>query len=109
MCGVRSSSCSGAIEMTLKLECMITELERQLRNAHATQRKGCKEAVWTQEQLAKELQHVKDGRVWASVREEQAKRRRVEAQRDELRAEVGRLNDQVGNRSRKHAAEMDLG
>ena len=33
--------------------------------------------------------------------------RRVEAQRDELMAEVVRLNEQVNSRSRKHAADMD--
>ena len=37
------------------------------------------------------MQRLKDGRVWASVREEEAKRRRVEAQRDDLKAEVARL------------------
>lgn len=64
-------------------------------------------AAKTQEQLEGELQRVKEGRVWSAVHEEQATRVRVEAQRDELKAEVVRLNEQVNSRSRKHAANMD--
>ena len=60
-----------------------------------------------QEELTVELERAKAGRVWASVRAEEDKRRRVEGQRDELKAEVARLSQLVNARSRKHSAEMD--
>ena len=41
------------------------------------------------------------------IRKEEAKRRRVEAQRDELKAEVARLTGEVNSRSRKYSAEKD--
>ena len=96
-----------AMETTTRLEGLITDLEKQLRSAHAAMRKGGQMAAKTQEQLEGELQRVKEGRVWSAVHEEQATRVRVEAQRDELKAEVVRLNEQVNSRSRKHAANMD--
>ena len=86
---------------------MIYELEGQLRHAHAALRKGSMEAARSHDELVLELERIRAGRVWANVREEEAKRRRVGAQRDELKAEVARLSEQVGARSRKHAAEMD--
>ena len=66
------------IETTTRLENTITELERQLRSAHAALLKGGLEASNTQQQLEDELQRARGGRVWASVREEESKRRRVE-------------------------------
>ena len=41
------------------------------------------------------------------MREKQEARRRVEAQRDELKTEVARLTQNLNSRSRKHAAEKD--
>eukprot|EP00966_Prymnesium_polylepis_P069947 1626072-Prymnesium_polylepis.1 len=94
-------------EKVTRLEGMITKLEAQLRHAHTALRKGATEAERAQEKLTGELQRAKEGRIWASVREEEAKRLRVEAQRDELKVEVARLAEQISGRSRKHAAEMD--
>eukprot|EP00966_Prymnesium_polylepis_P121760 2814385-Prymnesium_polylepis.1 len=96
-----------AIATTTRLEGVITGLEAQLRRAHAALRKGGQVAEREREQLEGEVQRLKDGRGWATAREEEAKRRRVEAQRDELKAEVARLLEQVNARSRKHSAEMD--
>ena len=92
---------------TTRLEGVITNLEKQLRQAHTALHKGGKDAERVHQQLMKEVQHLRDGRVWAAVREEEAKRRRIEGQRDELKAEVARLTGEVNARSRKHAAEMD--
>ena len=86
---------------------MLTQLERQFRSAHAALRQGGKEAVRTQEQLASKVQRLQDGRAWSTAHYEQAKRQRIEMQRDELKAEVARLAQQVNARSGKHAAEMD--
>eukprot|EP00966_Prymnesium_polylepis_P337089 7391883-Prymnesium_polylepis.1 len=94
-------------ERVASLEGMIRELQRQVQRAQAALRKGGKEAEREKEQLTGEMERLREGRVWASVREEEAKRRRVEAQRDELKAEVARLTEQVHARSRKHSAEMD--
>ena len=98
---------SQAIERTTRLEGVTRELEQQLRRAQVALRKGGQVASQVQEQMASELERVKDARVWSAVREEEAKRHRIEAQRDQLKAEVVRLTAEVNSRSRKHAAEMD--
>ena len=67
----------------------------------ARQRDRKEAGARAQEELASELERVKDGRVWSAVRDEEAKRRRVEAQRDELKAEVQRLTEQANARSRR--------
>ena len=63
-----------AMETTTRLEGLISDLEKQLRSAHAAMRKGGQMAAKTQEQLEDELQRVKEGRVWSAVREEHVTR-----------------------------------
>ena len=93
------------IDERTELQRIISDLEKKQRRVEAALHAGGKEAERERARLLEQLQRAHELRAWERVRAEEAARRRVEAQRDELKAELASANTELKSRSRARAAE----
>ena len=82
-----------------------TEIERQLNRARTALRAEGKGAAEAHSALESELEKARSGRVWAKVHEEEQRRLRAEAVRDEMIREVDRVNTLLNERNSATAHE----
>ena len=88
-------------EHITKLQVEITGLERQVLRATAALRATNKEREAALANAEQELQRLSEGRIWARVRDEEAKSKKAAAEASAALAEVAHLTAQMNRRSSK--------